>query len=191
MQRKHWITVVALVAFVLSVIGIWRLLNPFYNEPPVVIGSELDSAGKPLREVVFEGSYRESRLSSFLDFSPCVSHPNRTRYDHYYLVAANGSRQELSFLADFLPPTIIISNLCMPIAGTARWVAAGYFEPGPQIEVYTFDPTGVLTHRTISISHDDALGAPDFWFVDGNRTLRYRTGSALGSYDVVTDTVAP
>jgi hypothetical protein len=68
---------------------------------------------------------------------------------------------------------------------------AGYIDPGSQIDVFVFDETHLLHSRRIETNPDLHHPGHDFWFEDGNRTLKYRSEGGDGSYDVLSDVLTP
>src|SRR5206468_3781930 len=97
-----------------------------------------------------EGSYR---VTGWLP-DPEGGHQTRIKYRHFFLETPT-TRQELKFLPRVLPDSVIITDLCRPVQNSSLWISAGFFRPGPQIDVVVFDRTGVRTERTIAVSPDE------------------------------------
>ena len=164
----------------------WQLLFPLHRDPPKVIGVEGGPNGQFVRRIVYERSYR---VIGWLP-DPEGGHQTRIKYSHFFIETPN-SRKELAFLHNVLPDSVIIANLCLPVQNSSLWISAGYFNPGPQIEVVVFDPSAVRTQRTINVSPDELHPGHDFWFENGNTMLRFRVANGVGAYDVVNDKVMP
>ena len=188
MTRKRRLIAVLLVIAALPAVAFaaWQLLFPLHREPPKVIGVELGARGQFSRRIVYEGSYRV--IGSLP--GPEGWQQQRTRYSHFFFETP-GTRKELTFLPAVLPDSVIITDLCLPVQNTPLWISAGFFRQGPQIDVVVFDPSGVRTQRTIAVSPDEWHPGHDFWFENGNTTLRFRSANGVGTYDVATDKVIP
>jgi hypothetical protein len=186
-RRLTFVVLLAVVAIPVFALAVWRFVSPLHRDPPKVIGVELGPNGKPNRQIVFDGSYR---VSGWLP-DPEGGHQTRIKYSHFFLETPGAPRQELKFLLQVLPDSVIITDLCHPVQNTSLWISAGFFQPGSQINVVVFDQTGVRAQRTIAVAPDDRHPGHDFWFENGNSTLRFRSAIGVGTYDVATDTVAP
>jgi hypothetical protein len=182
MARTRRPITVAIIAVGFLAIVIW-LLFPIH-EPPKVVGIELGADGQPSRQIVYEASYRATGWLPDAE----GGHQTRIRCSHYFLETSS-ARQELKFLPRVLPDAYVIADMCLPVAKSSLWIAAGFYRSGPQIEVVVFDPMGVRTQRTIPVANDWRTGRY-FWFENGNATLRFRSSSGgVGTYDVASDTV--
>lgn len=177
-------TVLILVASIGAGIGVLQWLF-LHRDSPVILGAELDATGKITRQIVFEHSYL---VTGYMP-GPTRGHETRIHYSHFYLVSP-GQRKELPFLGGFLSYQNVQKELCKPIQNSPLWVTAGYFQPGPQIDVVVFDSSGIRTRRTIPLSQDPANPGNDFWYENGNRVLRfYREGKTPGRYDILADRI--
>lgn len=183
-QAVRLITVIVGVTAIVSSISfvIFQWLFPIRHDLPKVIGIESDAQGQMLRAIVFESSHR-------ILFRDWEGHPHGSDYNHFFLQVAGQPRQELTFLPQHLPASVIDEESCRPVADSPLWISAGFFGKGHRIDVVVFDGDGVRTHREIEVTSDMRHPGHDFWFEDGNRTLRFRASEGVGVYDVVSDTV--
>jgi hypothetical protein len=179
---------VCLLIFPIGPILGWLVLFlPLHREPAMIFGSENDARGNAIRQIVFRPSYRT--IGWLPD--PEGGHDVKIKYRQFTLKESGKPNKELSFLSEALPDTAGIANSCEAVANSSAWVLAGYFTPGPTIDVYVFNETRMLSHRQINVTPDWNNAGHDFWFEKGNRLLRYKTNGGVGSYDVVADTIGP
>jgi hypothetical protein len=169
----------------LCTVAVWWILVPLRRDPPRIIGIEVDAGGQIKRQIVFEGSHR---TTGWLP-DPEGGHHTQIDYRQFFLEMPGQPREELRFLHDHLPDSIISGDLCRPVTNSSLWIAAGFFEPGSQIHVVVFDGANVRTHRKIDVNPDWYHPGHDFWFEDGNRKLKYHSSTGDGCYDVLSDSI--
>jgi len=186
--RKRQILVItfAIVALAVLLFGLAHVFFPLHRDPPKVIGVEPGPGGHPARRIVYARSYR---VTGWLP-DPEGGHPTRVTHSQFFLEAA-GVRHELKFLTQALPESVIITDLCRPVRDTSLWVSAGYFRPGSQIDVVVFDPAGIRAQRTLPVAPDARHPGHDFWFENGNATLKFLSTDGVGTYDVAGDKLGP